>query len=201
MSNKLQELADKLYNEGLSKGKQDGETLVEQAQTQAADIVEEASRKAAEIENAAKKLADETKANAEAEIKLAGRRIVGEVKQTIENMIVATVVSPDVKRAFNDIDFVKSLIRTAIEKFNPADGTNADDLFLLVPDEQKRELEEYVKQKIADGLQAKGEANLNAGFKIGVKSGEYHIGFTDNDFDNLFRDSLRPKISDLLFGK
>ena len=33
MQNKLQELTDKLYNEGLSKGKQEGEAILNEAKT------------------------------------------------------------------------------------------------------------------------------------------------------------------------
>ena len=39
MQDKLQELTDRLYNEGLSKGKHDGEELVQKAQAEADRIV------------------------------------------------------------------------------------------------------------------------------------------------------------------
>jgi V/A-type H+-transporting ATPase subunit E len=39
MQDKLQELTDRLYNEGLSKGKQDGEELLQKAQAEADRIV------------------------------------------------------------------------------------------------------------------------------------------------------------------
>ena len=39
MENKLQELTDKLYNEGLSKGKKEGEEILANARKEAADIV------------------------------------------------------------------------------------------------------------------------------------------------------------------
>ena len=42
MDNKLQALTDKLYNEGLSKGKQEAEVLIAKARSQAEDIVAEA---------------------------------------------------------------------------------------------------------------------------------------------------------------
>ena len=44
--NKLQELTDRLYEEGLSKGKAEGEHILEEARKQAEE--EEAARKAAE---------------------------------------------------------------------------------------------------------------------------------------------------------
>ena len=47
--NKLQELTDKLYNEGLSKGKQEGEAILEKAKTEAESIVETARKEAEQI--------------------------------------------------------------------------------------------------------------------------------------------------------
>ena len=49
MQNKLQELTEKLYNEGLSKGKQDAEELKANAKAQAAEIVKRANEEAAQI--------------------------------------------------------------------------------------------------------------------------------------------------------
>ena len=47
MQDKLQELTDRLYNEGLSKGKHDGEELVQKAQAEADRIVAYAKAEAA----------------------------------------------------------------------------------------------------------------------------------------------------------
>ena len=49
MQNKLQELTDKLYNEGLSKGKEEGEALLAKAKAEAAEIVAAAKKEAAGI--------------------------------------------------------------------------------------------------------------------------------------------------------
>jgi V/A-type H+-transporting ATPase subunit E len=199
MSNKLQELTDKLYNEGLSKGKREAESVLETAKAEAANILAEARRKAGDIEAAAKKQAEEIKSNAEAEIKLAGRQIVNDVKQSVENMILTGAVATDVKRAFDDTGFVKSLISSALTKFNPS-GSNPSDLLLLVPEEQKQDFAEYLNRRTVAGLETKTDDTLKAGFKIGVRNDGYYIGFTDEDFASLFKSSLRPKVSELLFG-
>ena len=43
---KLQELTQKLYDEGLAKGKQDGEALLQKAQAEAEGIVKQAKEEA-----------------------------------------------------------------------------------------------------------------------------------------------------------
>ena len=62
MQNKLQELTDKLYNEGLSKGKQEGEAVLAKARQDAGAIIENARKEAAAIIAAAQKDADSLKA-------------------------------------------------------------------------------------------------------------------------------------------
>ena len=52
---KLQELTDKLYNEGLSKGKQEGEEILADARARAARILEDARVEAEGVKAQAEK--------------------------------------------------------------------------------------------------------------------------------------------------
>jgi V/A-type H+-transporting ATPase subunit E len=200
--NKLQELTEKLYNEGLSKGQQEAEAILNQAKAEAEKILSEAGSRAKDIEIAAKKQAAEIKANADAEIKLAGRQIISEVKQSVENLILTKAISPDIKRAFDDAAFVKTLLKTATERFNPHSEGRLD-LFMIVPEGQKNAVSEYLTSQVSSVLSSMeiGEdSRIKSGFKIGSKNEGYYISFTDEDFDNLFKTYLRPKVSELLFG-
>ena len=49
MDNKLQELTDKLYREGLSRGKEEGEALLAKAEEKASGIIDTAQKKVKEI--------------------------------------------------------------------------------------------------------------------------------------------------------
>jgi V/A-type H+-transporting ATPase subunit E len=200
--NKLQELTDKLDNEGLSKGQQEAEIILNQAKIEAGKILSEAKSIAAEIEIAAKKQAAETKANAEAEVKLVGRQIIGEVKQAVENLILTKTVSFDVKHAFEDVAFVQSLIKTATERFSPHHSEKIN-LFMIVPEGQRQGVAEYLAAKVPSvlsSLEISEDNRIKSGFKIGFRDEGYYISFTDEDFDNLFKTYLRPKVSELLFG-
>jgi V/A-type H+-transporting ATPase subunit E len=200
--NKLKELTDKLYNEGLSKGQQEAEIILNQAKTEAANIINEARDKAKEIEQAAKRQALEIKANADAEIKLAGRQIISEVKQSVETLVLTEAISSDVKLAFDDVAFIRTLIQTATERFNPDDAGNFD-LFMIVPKGQRDTVSEYLSAKVSTALSSieiSEDSRMKSGFRIGSKNEGYYISFTDEDFDALFKTYLRPKVSELLFG-
>ena len=74
MENKLQKLTEKLYNEGLSKGKQEADKVLEQAQIEAKECIEKATLQAQQIIEDARRQADELKKNTATEIALAARQ-------------------------------------------------------------------------------------------------------------------------------
>ena len=49
MQDKLQELTDRLYNEGLSKGRQEADALIAKAKAEAREIVDKANAEAKAI--------------------------------------------------------------------------------------------------------------------------------------------------------
>ena len=67
MQNKLQEMTDKLYNEGLSKGKQEGEEILARSRKEAEEIIAQAQKQAEEVRKAAEAL-EAAKVRAEREI-------------------------------------------------------------------------------------------------------------------------------------
>ena len=88
MQNKLQELTDKLYNEGLSKGKQEGEELLAKAKVQADDIITKAQAEAERILAAAQKQAEEIKTKTASDVKMAASQSIAATKKDIETLIV-----------------------------------------------------------------------------------------------------------------
>ena len=91
MQDKLQELTEKLYNEGLSKGKQEGEEILANARKQAEEIIAKANSDAAAIKAAALKEADELKTKITGDVKMASLQIVTATIHTIENIVVSNM--------------------------------------------------------------------------------------------------------------
>jgi len=203
MQDKLQELTDKLYKEGLSKGQEDAAKLVEAAKKEAAQIIADAKLDAEQLLAEAKRLAAEAKTNADGDIHLAVRQMMAKMKQSVENLIIAKVIAAPSTAAMNNTDFLKSVIKTAIERFDPK--VSGMQLSVLLPAAQQQALQSFVdeqaNQYLAAGVDFQFHDSIKAGFKIGPKNGGYHISLTDKDFENLFAAALRPHIRTLLFGQ
>ena len=198
---KLQELTQKLYNEGLSKGKEEGEAILAQAKAQAEDIVKKAQEEAAAIVEKAQKEAADYKVKVEGDVKMASSQALQATKAAIEQIIVAKAVDVPVKEALSQADFLKGIITAVAQRFSAQEST---DLALVLPEQLQKELEPFLKgalaQTLGKGVEASFSKRLNGGFKIGPKDGSYFISFSDEAFQDLIGDYLRPSTKKILFG-
>ena len=201
MQNKLQELTDKLYKEGLSKGKQEGEELLAKAKVQADEIVAKAKAEADAILAAANKEAEDLKTKVQGDLKMAASQSVAATKQDIETLIVAKMTETEVKKALTSAEFVKEVILAVAKGFNTEEPT---DLELVLPESLKAELEPFVKNEMTKvlnaGVQASFTKKVAGGFTIGPKDGGYFISFTEETFNALISEYLRPATKKILFG-
>lgn len=202
MQNKLQELTDKLYNEGLSKGREEGEALLAKAKSQAADIVAEAEKKVAEIMTKAEKEAEAYKVKVAGDLKMAASQSVQATKKDIEDLVVFKMTGSATEKALSDEAFVKEVIKAVAEKFN---AETAMDLNLVLPETLKSSLEPFVKNELSSILKGQVNASFSkkiaGGFTIGPKDGSYFISLTDETFKELISEYLRPATRKLLFGE
>ena len=201
MQNKLQELTDKLYNEGLSKGKQEGEELLAKAKVQAEEMIAKAQAEAAQIVAAAQKQADEIKTKVASDIRMASNQSLAATRNDIETLVVGKMTDEAVKKALTSAEFVKELIQAVAAKFTTEGPV---DLALILPESLQKELEPFVNNELAKILNAGVEASfskkVSGGFKIGPKNGGYFVSFTDETFNELIAEYLRPATKKILFG-
>ena len=199
--NKLQELTDKLYNEGLSKGKQEGEELLAKAKVQADEMIAKAQAEASQIIAAAQKQAEELKAKTASDVTMASSQSIAATKKDIENLVVGKMTDEAVKKTLSTPDFVKEIVKAVAEKFT-TDGPA--DLNLILPESLKNDLEPFATQELAKilgaGVEASFSKKVSGGFKIGPKNGGWFVSFTDETFNELISEYLRPATRKILFG-
>lgn len=199
MQSKLQELTEKIYQEGLEKGNAEAKTIVDNAQVEAKEIVENAKKEAQQIIKAAQKKASETQTNTESEIKLSSKQALNALKQQITDVINNQVVGEAIAGTF-DKNFTKSIVETTLKSWT---SSQSSDLTVLLPTDNEKELADYFKKSLRalldKGLEIKFDDTIQTGFQIAPKDGSYKVSFTDEDFANFFKQYLRPKLVELLF--
>ncbi len=201
---KLQKLTQKLYEEGLSKGRSDADELLSKAKAEASDIVAQAKVKAEEIVAQARRNAEEMQKNTETEVALASRQTIAALKEQIQNLVTAKELTPRVKNAVDDRAFLQNMILLTVKNWEGNAQTNTG-LEVMLPENAKGELENALKTLLENALDSevvvRTSESVKSGFRVAPKEGGYYIGFTDEDFDALFQEYLRPRVSELLFGK
>lgn len=195
MENKIKELTEKIFNEGVEKGKNEATRLIEEAQKKAEAIVNEARENAAAIMAQAQKDAEEINANTRSELKLFGAQAVGALKSETANIVTDTIVKNAVKEALAG-DALKNILVKIAERWS------ADEP-LVISTSEAEELKAYFAAK-AKGLLDKGvkieQVNgLKTSFSIAPADGSYKVNFGEAEFEAFLKSFLRPQIVELLF--
>ncbi len=196
MDNKIQELTEKIYAEGVEKGKTEADRIVAEAQAKAETILKEAQAKAESIVADAKKNAEELNANTRSELKLYGAQAVGALKSEAATIVTDTVVKAAVKDAVAG-DALKAFIVKIAERWS------ADEP-LVISTAEAAELKAFFAAK-AKALLDKGVAieqvnGKKASFSIAPADGSYKVNFGEGEFEEFFKSFLRPQMVELLFS-
>ncbi len=202
MQNKLQELTDKIYNEGILKARQEAEDIIQQAKEDAKTIVSDAEKQAKELIANSNAQVLEQKKNLESELVLTSTQAINALKQQISEAITLNVVKPPIKELFNDKNYIQSLILKVIAEWGKTDQQN---LLLMLPETDKAQFETFFKNNLSDELNKQitieFSNQVKSGFKIESKADNYQINFSETDFVNFFKAYLRPKTSEILFNQ
>ncbi len=200
MHTKLQELTDKIYNEGIQKANDEAEAILAKAKKEAEEIVAKGNAEADKTIKNAEEKAEEINRNMQSEMKLTSSQALSALKQKVSGLITLGVVEPSMKEVFGDVKYLQDVIQTVVKGWIK---TGDFDLNIILPVKDQKELEKFFKNSLATemnkGVEVTFDKSLTSGFKIGPTDGSYIISFTEEDFNNFFKAYLRPKTVELLF--
>lgn len=196
MNNKIQELTEKLLNEGVEKGNAEAEKIVASANDKAAQIVADAKAKAEEIIAAAKKDAKGVEDNTKNEIKMYAAQAVNALKSEIANVVCQKIVSETTAEVVGNKDFMNEFMLKMAEKWgagediviSTADAASLKALFLK---KAKSLLDKGVKIEQVNGQKAL--------FTVQPADGSYKVNFGEAEFEEYFKNFLRPQLVEMLF--
>ena len=196
MENKIQELTDKIYREGVEKGNEEAQGLVSNAREEAAKIIEDARKEAEAIVEAARKAATETTENTQSELKLFAGQAVNALKSEITSLLTNQVVTKAVKDFVGDKDYLNKFIVSLAGQWVANEPivistTDAEGLKKFFAANAKDVLDKGVKIE-----QVNGNKTL---FTISPADGSYKVNFGEEEFENYFKEFLRPQLVEMLF--
>lgn len=196
MENKIQELTDKIYREGVEKGNEEAQRLISNAREEANKIVEDAHKEADSIIAAARKSAIETAENTQSEIKLFAGQAVNALKSEITTLLANQVVSDAVKGFVADKDYLNKFIVSLAVQWSVNESivistADAEGLKKYFAVQAKGLLDKGVKIEQVNGVKVL--------FTIAPADGSYKVNFGEEEFENYFKEFLRPQLVEMLF--
>ena len=196
MDTKIQALTEKLYNEGVEKGKTEATEIIQQAKSEKEGILRKAHEEAEDIISNAHKKAGEVKKNGESELRLYASQAVEALKSQITDVITDKIVSTSVHKAFEDKDFMQKLILKLVSEWpkNESLVIGASDAENL-----KKMFESQAKDLLDKGITIQQVNGKPASFTIAPADGSYKVNFGEKEFTDYFKGFLRPQLIELLF--
>jgi len=201
MENKLQELTEKIYQEGLTRGRQEAEVIISEARGKAEEIIKNAEEQAGAIIERSGRDSEELKKNTLSELRISFRNSLNALKQDIEDLITGRIVDEPVGEVLSDTSFVAGLIESAVKKI--FDSNIADGVDIHLPEamagEIERQLRKDTAKAISGGIALVPVKTMEKGFEIVPRDKDYKIRITDADMETYIKEFLRPKLVSLLF--
>ena len=196
MNNKLQELTEKIYLEGVEKGKVEAAQLIADAEHEAKAIIAKAQAEADKIKADAAKNASELDKNTKSELKLFAEQSVNAIKTEITNLLSDKIASDAVKAATSDKVFMQKTITALVEQW-------AKEGNVTIEAKDAKALTDYfmanAKELLNKGVSINEVKGLKTDFAIAPAQGGYKITFGNDEFIAYFKEFLRPKLVELLF--
>ena len=196
MENKIQELTDKIYREGVAKGNEEAQRLVGNAREEAAKILEDARKEAEAIVAAARKTATETAENTQSEIKLFAGQAVNALKTEVASLLTNQVVTDAVKGFVADKDYLNKFIVSLASQW-----VANEDIVISTADAEglKKYFAANAKALLDKGVKVEQVNGNKTLFSISPADGSYKVNFGEEEFENYFKDFLRPQLVEMLF--
>ena len=195
MDNKVQEITDKIYREGVEKGQAEAQKIVEAVEAKKVEMLNKAQHEADKIVTDAKKSAEELVKNTHSELQMYTGRAMEALKSEIANLVTGAIVDATVNETVDNEWLQKLMLSLAtdwVAKENVViQTTDATTLTQYFVNKSKGLLEKGVKIEQVNGK--------NAGFAIMPADKGYKVQFGDAEFKAYFKEFLRPQLVELLF--
>ena len=195
MDVRLQDLIEKIKQEG-----------VDTAQKQADDIIAQAKNKAQEIINAANKQAKTTVEKGKADVERFEKTAQSAIQQAARDTTLT--VKEEIKKLFAKVlkqKVAKELSTDTLKKIiisfaqNMAKGKKLD--VLVSPDDQKqlsKMISSALKEEFKKGISITPDPRIKKGIRVGIENEEAYYDITEEGITEFLQQFLSPQLRELL---
>lgn len=193
---KIQELTEKIYREGVEKGQAEADRIIAEAKQSAEQIIAEAREQAKAIEAQAQKKAGELDANTKSELKLYTSQALNALKSEIVNVLTDKVSKEAAASLAADKNFLGQFAVMLAGKW-------ADNGAVVLSSSEAESLKSYfaaqAKELLDKGVTINKVNGKETMLSISPADGSYKVNFGKEEFEAYFKNFLRPQLVEMLF--
>ena len=196
MENKVQEITEKIFREGVEKGQAEALKIVEAAETEKVAILKKAQQEADKIVADAKKNAEELDRHTQAELKMYAGRTVEALKSEIANLLTGSIVETAISETVNK-EWLQKLMLTLA-----SDWVTKEKVVIQTSDavSLKQYFSDKAKDLLSKGVEIEQVNGKPTAFAIMPADKAYKIQFGEAEFVAYFKEFLRPQLVEMLFN-
>lgn len=196
MDSKIQELTDKVYNEGVLKANAEAERIIAEAEARAKAREAEAESRAEEIIRLAGRRAEEQKQNTERELQLYATQLVEATRASLTSELAGKIAGDNVKALATNPEFIQQFMLELVKGFDLSrgveiEGADAEKLSAYFASNARHLLEQ--------GLSIKSVAGKPSEFTLRPADGGFKLQIGEAEFLELFKSFVRPQLAQELF--
>jgi V/A-type H+-transporting ATPase subunit E len=195
MDVRLEDLIEKIKQEGVDAAQKQADDIVTQAKNQAKEIVDDANKEAMAIAKKAKDEAARFEKTAKSAVQQAARDTLLTIKEEVKN-IFGNILKQKV-----DENLSPEILKNIIIGFaqNIAKGKGLD---VLVSSDSQKQLNKMIskglKEEFKKGITIKPDPRIKKGIRVGIKGEEAYYDITDEGITEFLRQFLSPQLSELI---
>ena len=202
MVESIESFVAKLQTEGVQAGEQAAQKIRTEAERQAADILAKAKREAESIVAAAERKAQQNLVQAKAEIELAARDVVLQMREKLGRILTA-IITQTVRGQLSDAEFLKGVLHDLVMAYAQQDCQTGTDLRIKVTPEMKAKLAGWALGEMGHGLAGASHVSVDLKATLGEAGFEYStdgatIEFTTDSVTALLSDMVGPELRAVL---
>lgn len=197
MKVQLNELIEKIKNDGVKTAEENAERILSEAKEKAVAIIRSAEDEALRTSDVAKADAERTERSGTEALQQAGRDLLLTVRNRIEQ-VFNRVIKNEVSGSLDQNLMAKAILAT-VKNLSTVSG---DGLVAQIPEKEYDSIEaglrDVLATELANGVEIVPFKGLNAGFRISMKDGSAFYDFSDEELTRMLSQYLNPKLEKAL---
>ncbi|MBO5222977.1 MAG: V-type ATP synthase subunit E [Clostridia bacterium] len=198
MEIQLQELIDKIKNDGVKVAEVEAEAILKNAKAEAEKIIADAKTTADKIVSDSKNESMRMVRASEDAIRQAGRNLLISFRESVARELDA-IIGEKVDAVYSS-QLLEKIIVDVVEKWSSVPETQSLTVILNSDDVERLEkaLASALKERIRKGVILKANDNFTEGFRIAVNDGAVFYDYSKEAVVEMLSNYLSPKVTKLM---